>query len=302
MKGLLRQVTQHVPIRLPATLLNVVMSTFGLDGRPPDWRISDGPGTLPLMVLNVSSPFQRRMYWFPLAYWERLLHLPFGRFAARQLRAGDVFLDVGANVGFYTLFAAQRVGPEGRVHSFEPEPMTFESLRRSVGANRFSWATCHNLALSDRDGVLRFYYVADGSAHSLTAEIPARAHRYAGTTEVAASSLDALVASGTIDASRIDLVKMDVEGEEARTVRGMLGTLHAAGFPLVWAEVRGPRGSTRAPNTFPAVRDALQSLGYQPFLWTPRGVKPVSDGDISGREDVLFIHPSRPMREDYLPG
>jgi len=136
---LLREVTRRVPYRFGATLMNVVMVALGRKGRS-GWKVSEGPRGLPKMVVNPALPFQRRMYFFPRAYWDRLMGLPFGRFAERELRAGDVFLDIGANVGFYTLFAAQRVGAGGCVHAFEPEPSTFESLRRSVEANDFSWA------------------------------------------------------------------------------------------------------------------------------------------------------------------
>lgn len=74
----------------------------------------------------------------------------------------------------------------------------------------------------------------------------------------------------------------------------MLATLKAAGLPPVWVEVRGPRGSTRAPNTYRAVRAALEPLGYEPYFWSPSWRKCVHD--VRGREDVLFLHPTRPPR------
>ena len=176
-----REVTKHVPFRAFATLFTVALTKLGRDGRPPKWLVSDGVGSYPRMELNVSSPFQRRMFYFPRAYWERLMGLPFGQYLASTLETGQVFLDIGANIGFYTLFAAQRVGPTGRVFSFEPDPMTFESLRKSVERNGFDWAKCVNAALSNRAGEIPFYTVSDGSAHSLVPEIEKRANRYSGT-------------------------------------------------------------------------------------------------------------------------
>jgi len=100
--------------------------------------------------------------------------LAFGQYLASTLEKGEVFFDVGANIGFYSLFAAQRVGPTGRVFSFEPDPMTFESLERSARRNGFAWQTCVNVALSDREGEMPFFTCSDGSAHSLLPEIESR--------------------------------------------------------------------------------------------------------------------------------
>ena len=60
-------------------------------------------------------------------------------------------------------------------------------------------------------------------------------------------------------------MKIDVEGEEPRTVAGMQKTLRRAGLPPIWCEVRGPRGSTRAPNTYLPVKAQLVALGYRPY-------------------------------------
>jgi hypothetical protein len=71
----------------------------------------------------------------------------------------------------------------------------------------------------------------------------------------------------------------------------MSATLEKFAFPRVWAEVRGQRGSTRAPNTYPAVARHLRELGYVPLQWKKGVLRPVRDADIQGREDVLFRKP-----------
>lgn len=286
-----REVTKHVRYRAFATLFTVALSKLGRDGRPAKWLVSEGVHPYPNMELNVSSPFQRRMFYFPRAYWERLMGLPFGQYIEQTLEKGQVFLDIGANIGFYSLFAASRVGPEGRVFSFEPDPMTFESLKRSLARNGFGWARPINVALSNRAGEIPFYTVTDGSAHSLVPEIEKRAHRYSGKTPVRVARLDDLLAEGVLDTPRVDLLKIDVEGEEERTVGGLLGTLEHFRFPRVWAEVRGPRGSTRAPNTYPGVERQLTALGYRPLQWKRGELRRVVTSDIQGREDVLFEKP-----------
>ena len=286
-----RAITRHVPFRALARVFTGTLSALHKSPPEPLWLVSDGAGDHPAMELDVHAPFQRRIFYFPKAYWGRLMGLPFGRFARGALAEGSVFLDVGANVGFYTLFAARKVGPTGRVVSFEPDPGTFESIRRSVARNGFDWADCRNLALSDRDGELPFFYCGDGSAHSLVAETAARANRYAGQEMVRVTTLDGLMERGELELPRVDLVKMDVEGEEPRTVAGMIKTLERFGYPPVWAEVRGPRGSTRAPNTFLAVRDTLVKLGYEAHLWHDGDRSEATAARVVGREDVLFEHP-----------
>ena len=70
----------------------------------------------------------------------------------------------------------------------------------------------------------------------------------------------------------------------------MRQTLIDAGYPLLWQEVRGPGESTRAPNTYPEVKRLLGELGYKPFFWINGALRPVSDEEVVGREDVVFRH------------
>ena len=100
--------------------------------------------------------------------------------------------------------------------------------------------------------------------------------------------LDDLGGEGIFDVPTIDLIKIDVEGEEPRTVAGMLKTLERFRYPSVWAEVRGPQGSTRAPNTYARVERELRGLGYTPVQWKNGTLRDVKTHDVRGREDVLF--------------
>jgi FkbM family methyltransferase len=72
----------------------------------------------------------------------------------RVLRPGDTFVDVGANFGLVSLIGARAVGSTGRVHAFESQPALAAMLRRSAALNHLANLTLHEVALSDRDGVL----------------------------------------------------------------------------------------------------------------------------------------------------
>lgn len=241
------------------------------------------------MELDLSVPLQRKFFYFPKVYARFYGRTVFRDFLETTLRPGSTFLDIGSNVGFFSLMAARHVGPTGRVYAFEPDPQICECLVRSAKANAYEQVSAFQLALSDRDGELRFFRATDGTASSLVPEAPGHEHRYQTapiTTPV--TSLDSLVRAGKLDPRGISLVKVDVEGEEVRTVTGMRDTLVAAGYPPIWCEVRGPLGSSRAPNTYVGVRDRLEPLGYKPFWWAKAGVRPVSDDEVVKRCDVLF--------------
>jgi FkbM family methyltransferase len=140
------------------------------------------------------------------------------RFMARKVRPGWVVADVGANFGYYSLLLADLVGPEGRVHSVEPNPAAVELLRRSVMLNGFSGrTTVHALAAGESDGGSAKLWVParnpGGAALAYPAGVPSDCERL----DVGVSSLDALLASE----QSVDFVKIDAEGSEQRIFAGM---------------------------------------------------------------------------------
>jgi FkbM family methyltransferase len=123
-------------------------------------------------------------------------------------------LDVGANIGSYTLLAAKRVGPEGRVYAFEPDPRTRASLERNVRDNRFANVIVVPCAASDSPGSMPLYQSETAGYSSLHPQ--AGDDGGVGTTVVEGVRIDDVVPEG-----RADVVKMDVEGHEPLAFRGM---------------------------------------------------------------------------------
>ena len=143
-----------------------------------------------------------------------------------EVGAGDIFMDIGANIGIYTLAAAHRVGKTGRVYAFEPHKMNGVSLLRNLEASgladRVDFFAC---ALSDASRVLPFNYVSLASAssgsqlgHTRVAGAD-RDFRPVAREMLAAVSVDALMADGTIKPP--NLVKIDVDGNEIKILHGM---------------------------------------------------------------------------------
>ncbi len=154
--------------------------------------------------------------------WKIWLDMKRGRFApsepefellARWVHRGDWVLDIGANVGYYSVRLAELVGPEGRVIAFEPVPATSELLTFFARASRHGNITVLNLAASHTPRLLRF--VIDKNEQGLPDYFTARASE-AGTTSVLAATVDALALP-----IRVAFVKIDTEVAEHAVLRGM---------------------------------------------------------------------------------
>ncbi len=277
----------HYPLWFGAAWLNKRLNRF-FNRTESNWLLAPTRGRFPTMVLDVSTTLQRKLFYFPKYYGRFYGKAGLASFLPHKLGVGSRYIDIGSNVGFFALHAARIVGPGGRVYAFEPEPQICESLTRSAAANEFAHLTALQVALSDHEGEAKFYRAHDGTASSLVAETAERQARYERSLTTRVTTLDGLVSSGKLDPTGTTLIKVDVEGEEVRTVRGMRETLVAASYPSIWCEVRGPVGSTRAPNTYPQVRDLLAPLGYRPFIWSDGARRPVRDEEVRARVDILF--------------
>jgi FkbM family methyltransferase len=134
-----------------------------------------------------------------------------------ELRPGDVVLDIGANIGYYTLIFAKGVGPAGRVFAFEPEPGNFALLEENVAANGYGNATLARVAVSDRAGRAEIYLDADNAGDCRMYD----SHDRRPSVNVETVRLDDHLAR----LDRIDLIKMDIQGAEPAALRGMHGLL-----------------------------------------------------------------------------
>ena len=137
-----------------------------------------------------------------------------------------VCLDVGANIGLYSLALAS-VASRGKVYAFEPSPATFDYLRRNVEDNGLANVESFKLAVGDQaEGTVHFHDIPFFSAGSFAAEDGSfLTSEVLGSNyfEAPATTLDAFVAENGID--RVDLIKIDVEGAELSVLEGATETL-----------------------------------------------------------------------------
>lgn len=126
-------------------------------------------------------------------------------------KPGDVVLDVGANVGTYALWAAARVGPEGRVVAVEPHPGNFALLKKNAEENGFVWLTPVQAAASDAPGRARLYIHPRAINFSLVRKTEQH-------VDVEVLTVDGL--AERLGLSRVSLIKVDVEGSEPAVLKG----------------------------------------------------------------------------------
>jgi FkbM family methyltransferase len=152
-----------------------------------------------------------------------------------HVKADSVCLDVGANIGLYSLGLSALV-PQGKVYAFEPSPSTFAHLQSNLEVNGASNVSAYNLAASDSTGTVLFHDFSYFSAGAFSSDVGSllSSESYGSQAyEAATVTLDEFVADQQLD--RVDFVKVDVEGAELLVLAGAEKTL-ATYRPLVVLE------------------------------------------------------------------
>lgn len=171
-------------------------------------------------------------------------------FVRSFLRPGMTLVDVGANVGYFSLLAAT-LG--SRVVAYEPTPAVNQRLRENVALNVFENVTVVNAAVMDQRGTVTLYESPDDpEANNLFGDGDR-------SVKVPAVTLDEDLAARSIQ--KVDLLKIDAEGAEPLVLAGAIGLLSSAAAPTIIIEVNP--ASLRSANSAPAaVYNALQASGY----------------------------------------
>lgn len=177
------------------------------------------------------------------------------------LTDGDVFVDVGANTGYFALPIAKIVGNAGRVHAFEPAADVAEQLRSAARAQGVEpWITVHELALGSGDGSTSLRADPEHPEDSTKRSLFIGSGPTVG--EVVVRSFDGLVASGAVDLSTgLCAVKIDVEGGEMHVLTGMRRTLERDRPRMIVVETIETH-LRRAGSTVAAIHAYMRDLGY----------------------------------------
>lgn len=240
------------------------------------WQIANRlmPGLIALPYVNGTWLFANRGMTGATGNWYCGLHeVHEMAFVLHLLRPGEHFMDVGANVGSYTVLAGG--GVKARVTAVEPIPATFEHLQRNVALNAMTERVrCCQVGLSDKPGTLRFSSTLDTVNHVLAKgeDLP--------SVDVPVTRLDDLVGQDVPV-----LMKIDVEGHELAVLQGGAAML---GDPRLLAVIMETNGSgVRYGVSDAQLIDVMREHGFAPFGYDPFGRRLVDVMDSSG--NTVFV-------------
>jgi FkbM family methyltransferase len=178
------------------------------------------------------------------------------------LRPGMVFVDVGTNWGYFSLLGASLVGQSGRVLSLEPDPRLFTRLEENLRRNRFDQVQCLPVAASDTEGELFLAGYSENQGNwgisRIVGNLPAE-----GTFRVRASALDNILEKGNF--SRIDLLKMDIEGAEGLALAGLEKSIRRHCIDRILLELHPAQLDDNGQSVASVLRP-LQEAGYSGWV------------------------------------
>jgi FkbM family methyltransferase len=236
--------------------------------------------------------FGNKLYLLPgdnmgLSIWGEEYERATTNLVRTHLKPGGVFLDIGANIGYFTLFAAKLVGESGRVIAFEPDPANFTLLEKNVRANDFKNVTLERLAASDAPGTISFFLsehnAGDHCMYDRQAELrklekdhvvnPTGVYDQHSAADprveikVPAVTLDEYVKNMHLS---VDIVKIDVQGGEGRVTSGMKELLRSTPQIKLFTEF-WPAGIRMSGSDPEAYLMMFEQLGFNFYLIEKHG-------------------------------
>lgn len=164
--------------------------------------------------------------------------LELGQCIKSFVRPGMVCFDIGANIGEAALHMGRRVGSEGHVYAFEPVPLVRQRLVRHVQRNGLEKiVSIEAVALSDKTGTTTISHADEDATNQGMGSLVIKEESLKYSLEVPTIRLDDFVAGANI--SRLDLMKVDIQGAEQMMLAGATETLNRFG-PSILLEVSGP--------------------------------------------------------------
>jgi FkbM family methyltransferase len=177
----------------------------------------------------------------------------------RELREGDVVVDVGAHVGVFTLMASRRAR---RVVAIEPHPFNYKLLLKNRALNKLTNVTPANVALSNYCGNAKLYIAKNSRAHTIEEETVDRykvKHHFDVDkyVEVKVKTLDSL--ADELELDEVTFIKVDAEGSELNVLKGAERTLKENDAFLSIA-------AYHVPNELREISNFLRDIGYEVFI------------------------------------
>ena len=195
-------------------------------------------------------------------------------FLMRVLRDGDLFVDIGAHVGYFSILAAKLVGEKGQVISFEPEDINFEHLKSNMALNNLYNITLFQRPVTEKIEMRTFYINSDGDGgHALwdPGLFPGneRSKAKPQPRNVETITLDAVLSDKVVK-KQPKIIKIDTEGAEKNVLEGARDMLEKRRVPFVICELH-EFGLREMGASQDGLRSFMRDYGYETFLLPPTG-------------------------------
>jgi FkbM family methyltransferase len=241
--------------------------------------LTSGEREIPLfgsrIKLDLSDDMQR---WIYMGIYEPRET----RWVRQILKPGAAFVDVGANVGYFTLLAASCVGPAGRVVAVEPSGWAFSRLSKTIRQNRLEQVEAARCGLSDHAGSMSLFIPPSAARnHSPSMVQP---DEIGATETVPVRTLSSWLNS-SLGTKAVDLLKIDVEGHEPAVLEGGHEWLASGRVKAMLIELND-EALKRAASSAENLHAQILALGFKDVTETPFGLRPL--------ETRLFLSTASP--------
>lgn len=236
------------------------------------------------MVINIDT--HSFLEWY--IYFYGAFRPQISKLLNRMLRPGQVAFDIGSNIGMHAMIMANRVGPAGQVHVFEPDPHPLGRLKANMNLNGLANVTVNQAAISSRTETRQLFLHDDTIGNFANASLQAaNVGRSTTTIDMKVWSLDDYVAANPIP--RLDVIKLLAQGEEWNALQGGIETIkrHRPKIFFLWEPSYWARQSLCLMD---AVR-FFKELGYATYQVEFGARRPVTEEIPMGQ--VLLAVPDR---------
>ena len=190
----------------------------------------------------------------------------FSNLLSEVLRPGDVFIDCGANVGYFTFLAASLVKSNGCVLSFEPNPLCCDRIKASIDIGGYDNIHLVKGAVSNANSEMPFNISEDPMYSSFSDVDQLSFARLEKTISVPVFTIDSAIETHYNDNTRFRLIKIDVEGAELEALQGMSETLARKAYDYIYVELHPQQLALRNID-IKEVTAMLEKYGYHDQNW-----------------------------------
>jgi len=230
------------------------------------------------MLLNPTEHIQQQLFWY--GYYEKEL----GDLLKKMLRSNDVFIDIGANIGYFSLLSAS-ISPSVKVISFEPVKDLFEKMNENFSINDNKNIVAINVAVGEMNEQRELYLSAPDNLGMSSFYQP---ENYSGRNEkVEVIAFDDWFKTSGL--TKIDLIKLDIEGNELAALKGMSAVLENQ-KPALIVEIN-PETLSQFGLKPLDILNYLNQFNFDGFLISENGrLVHLNSNEVNQTINVSFIH------------